>query len=257
MNRKLQYPGAFYPKELAEINDFFKSHLKENTRVKNLKGLIVPHAGWIYSGITAAKGFSHTPIENVDTIYLIGPSHRFPLIGVALSNFHIYETPIGDFDIDGNKSKELMKISGVKIITEAHEHEHSLEVELPFLKKVYPDANLVPMVAGASSTEVLSEILLKTLNEENSLTIISSDLSHFLPYKIAQKKDLESINKVILGETINSDDACGSDIINALVEIQTQSNIEINLIDYTNSGDTAGDEDSVVGYCAMEIINNG
>lgn len=258
MVRELQYRGSFYPEDIEDMKNFITENIPKKEIKSNLKGIIVPHAGWIYSGYTAAKGFSHTPKENTKRIYLIGPSHRFHFNGVATSSYSEYETPFGNFKLDKSRERHLLDIDGVEEIDEAHIFEHSLEVELPFLKALYPKALLIPLVAGSGSTPVLSRILKRSLNEEESFTVISSDLSHFQPYDSAKDRDISTIKSIISGnKELSPHDACGSVTINALIKIIKEMSIKVELIDYTNSGDTAGDKDSVVGYCSMEIMTNG
>lgn len=258
MKRDLMYKGSFYPEDVESIKNFITDNMDNIEKIEGLKGLIVPHAGWIYSGFTASKGFSHIPKEKVERIYLFGPSHRFHFNGVAISSFDEYETPLGSFKVDKETEKGLLDFPGVGVVDEAHTFEHSLEVELPFLKHIYPDAQLIPIVAGAKSTKILAKILNKTLSEDGALTVISSDLSHYKPYDVAKEIDSNSIKQITSAvEPVDSKSACGSVIINSLIEVVQNSKLEINLINYCNSGDTAGDKESVVGYCSMEILSCG
>lgn len=258
MIRELQYKGSFYPEEVEDIENFIDKNLENIEKIEGLRGIIVPHAGWIYSGHTASKGFSHIPKDEVKKIYLIGPSHRFYFKGVALSSYSEYETPFGNYTLDKEYQEKLLEIPGVGIVDEAHIYEHSLEVELPFLKKIYPNAKLIPIVAGANSTTPLNKIIHECIKTKDSFIVISSDLSHYKPYKVAKEVDLKSIKKIVSASgPIDSNSACGSVIINALFDSVNNGTIKLELIDYTNSGDTAGDKDSVVGYCSMEILSCG
>ncbi len=258
MNRELLYRGAFYPKSKEEINNFISENLKDETTIAGLKGIILPHAGWIYSGATALNGLCYKSDKDIDRIYLIGPSHRFNFKGVALSRFVAYETVDSQFYLDKTTEEQLLKIEDVNVMDDAHIHEHSLEVELEFLKYFYPDVKLIPIVAGRDSSKPLKEILKRSLFEENSLTILSTDLSHYQPYDEAKDNDAKTIKKIVKSEEIlDYNDACGSSIVNALIEINKNRLFTLNLIDYKNSGDTAGDKLSVVGYCSMGIVSNG
>jgi MEMO1 family protein len=258
MNRELLYRGSFYPKTKEEIDSFISINSEKSSIIKNLKGVILPHAGWIYSGITALKGLSNIPDKKIERIYLIGPSHRFNFKGVALSRFTTYDTIDSQFYLDKNTEEQLLNIQDVNVVDDAHIHEHSLEVQLEFIKNIYPEVKLIPIIAGRDSIKPLKEILSRTLKEDNSLTILSSDLSHYKPYKEANQSDKKTIKKILNGtEALDYNDACGSTIINALIEINKHKDYKIELLDYRNSGDTAGDKLSVVGYCSMGITKNG
>lgn len=257
MNRELLYMGSFYPDSKEDIDNFISENLKEKSTVKGLKGIILPHAGWIYSGFTALTGLCNKPDKNIDRIYLIGPSHRFNFKGIALSHFVSYKTVNSKFFIDKKTEEQLLAIEDVNIIDDAHIHEHSLEVELEFLKHFYPNAKLIPIVAGRDSIKPLKKILTHSLFEQNSLTILSTDLSHYKPYNEAKDIDYKTIKKIEKSEKIlEYNDACGSSIVNAFIEINKNKDFTLNLFDYRNSGDTAGDKLSVVGYCSMGIILN-
>jgi hypothetical protein len=258
MNRELLYSGSFYPKSREDIDSFISLNSDKKKMMDGLRGIILPHAGWIYSGITALKGLSNRPNEKIVRIYLIGPSHRFNFSGVALSRFTKYETVDSEFYLDKSTEEQLLNIENVSVVDDAHLYEHSLEVHLEFIKKIYPDVKLIPIVAGRNSIKPLTEILNRSLNEDNSLTILSSDLSHYMPYDEAQKTDKNTIQKILkCSNHLDYNDACGSSIINAFIEINKTENYKIELFDYRNSGDTAGDKLSVVGYCSMGIIKNG
>lgn len=253
MIREMVYSGSFYPGNIDEIDKFILENNYEEESVNKLKGLIVPHAGWIYSGYTALMGFSKNTNYNVDKVLLIGPSHRVPFKGVAVTDYSHYETPYGKMEIDTDFNNEIKKISGVRVIDEAHQYEHSLEVQLPFIIKKYPNAKLIPVVAGSASVPVLKKVLKSALKKDNLLVVVSSDLSHYHKYNDAVEIDKKTVNHILNGEKIDSEDACGSVIINALIELSKDGIIDMELIDYRNSGDTAGDKDRVVGYCSMEI----
>lgn len=258
MKRELRYKGSFYPKTEIEVRNYIRDTYTEVSQIENLKGIIVPHAGWVYSGGTAIRGFSHIPMEEIQNIYLIGPSHHFRFQGVAISGFTTYETLGDGFNINKDIEKELLQIPDVNIVDNAHINEHSLEVELEFLKHFYSKASLIPIVAGRNADKPLRAILERSLNETGSITIISSDLSHYNPYPVAEKLDRKTIELIKNGNGyLDFKDACGSSILNALIEVNKDSDFCINLIEYKNSGDTAGDKKSVVGYCSMEIITNG
>lgn len=257
MERDLSYRGAFYPKESREIESFIKTHTHGNKIEEKLRGIVVPHAGWIYSGQTALKGYSHIPNGNIKHIVLLGPSHRVPVRGVAKTTYTSYKTVTSTIPIYQELQKELENRLNLIEEDKAHIYEHSLEVQLEFINYFYKDIDLLPLVVGANLNCEIETILNISLNREDTFTIISSDLSHYLPYDIAQKKDSETIESIINCKTVRGDDACGSVILNGLTSYIKDSTYSIRLIDYTNSGDTAGDRDAVVGYAALGIYKNG
>lgn len=253
MIREIVYSGSFYPGSNREIEEFILNNNCKEEIVEKLRGVLLPHAGWIYSGVTALKGFSKKTNSKVKRVLLIGPSHRVPFKGVATCNYTHYETPLGKIEIDDEFYSEIASINGVRAIDEAHEYEHSLEVQLPFIMKKFNEIKLIPLVAGSASIPTIKKILKKALNHKDIFICISSDLSHYHKYDDAVTIDQETIEKILKGEKIDSESACGSVIINALNELSKEGLISTELIDYRNSGDTAGDKYRVVGYCSMEI----
>lgn len=247
MRRELSFSGSFYPESIDKIEDFIERNTLDIERVENLRGIVVPHAGWIYSGEVALSGFTKQPKKNPNRVILIGPSHRVPFKGLAITNFNTYKTPFGDMDLDVDFYNSIIDLPGVRVIDDAHIYEHSLEVQLPFIKHFYPKAMLIPLVAGSSSDKILSKIL---RNLDNDIFIIcSSDLSHYNNYIDAIDIDSTTIRSLTMGDRVTPGAACGSVVLNSL------SDFKLKLIKYCNSGDTAGDRDRVVGYCSMEILN--
>lgn len=257
MERELSYRGAFYPANLEDIKIFIENHLQGVKEEERLKGIIVPHAGWIYSGKTAVKGFSHTPTDSIEDILLLGPSHRVPIHGVAKSTYTAYNSVSTPLELSKELLEEVEKRVHLESSNDAHIYEHSLEVQLEFINYFYPGVKLLPLVVGMNFDSTVEKILELSLNREHTLTIISSDLSHYLPYDVARKKDSSTLDSIIELKAVKGDEACGSVILNGLTNYLTKSNFTIKLIDYTNSGDTAGDSEAVVGYAAMGIYNNG
>ncbi|MGL1891171.1 MAG: AmmeMemoRadiSam system protein B [Spirochaetaceae bacterium] len=255
MKRELSFSGTFYPGSEKEIKKFIENNREPITKENNLKGLILPHAGWIYSGVTALKGYSFSPNENIDDILLIGPSHRVPFKGVASSTFKAYKTLTGEISINESLIKELEEIIELEVLDQAHNYEHSLEVQLEFIKEFYPNANIVPLVVGSNAQKKVEKILNITLNRPNTLTILSSDLSHYLSYSEAITRDRETIKKIEDFSKIIGEDACGAILINAFTSLNKNKDFIVKLFDYRNSGDTAGDKKAVVGYAAMGIYH--
>ncbi|MFN8578566.1 MAG: AmmeMemoRadiSam system protein B [Candidatus Sericytochromatia bacterium] len=223
----------------------------------DLKGLIVPHAGYIYSGIVAGSAYKqlkkHDNGKNKKVI-ILGPSHRYPLRTVSVCAYDEFETPLGN--IKGSSlAKEMAKELG--FIPDADKFEHSLEVQLPFLKMSLKNFEIIPIVVGHPDIKELSEFL-KNYIDENTYLLISTDLSHFFPYEKAVMTDTET-STAIINQDINKmahiGDACG--IVGVLTSMFMAHDLswKTEFLDYKNSGDTAGTKDKVVGYGAYAYIN--
>jgi AmmeMemoRadiSam system protein B len=242
--RKAAVAGMFYPdgarqlKELIEIC-FAKS---EKKNVEGLKAVIVPHAGYIYSGGVAAAGYNLLKDKGFTKVIVLGPSHHVPFRGAAFDNNDFWETPFGIVKLFSFPSEKI------KNFPQAHLREHSIEVQLPFLQSVMKNFTICPISLG-SFNDIFSEIM-KQLDDKTIL-IISSDLSHYMPYDVAKKIDSETISKIMELKHVDYDDACGAEGINILVDIAKKSGWKPVLVDYKNSGDTAGSKEGVVGYACI------
>lgn len=255
MVRKPAVAGQFYPASSKELSYMIDKFLQEapSFEIKgDLKGLILPHAGYIYSGIVAASGYKL--LKKLDQnkkweIFLLGPAHIVPLEGASLSLAPEWETPLGKVKVA--LKKELLS-DLIKDIPEAHFQEHCLEVQLPFLQKVLKNFEIIPLVLGeVDYTKLASKIM--PYIKENTIIIVSSDLSHYYPYEEAKALDAvanEAIPQKEIQTVIEAVEACGKSAILTLLEIAQRLNWSGQIIDYRNSGDTAGDKSSVVGYGA-------
>lgn len=246
------YPGN--PEVLKKTVRKFIDDAKEFD-LPNLKALICPHAGYQYSGPIA--GFSYRQLKKIQkkpsAFFLIGPSH-YAYIDVSVGNFEAYETPIGPIKVNQKICGELIK-SGLPFIPETHTNEHCLEVQLPFLKSVCPEAEIVPILCGSISPDELVGKLDHYFQNPDCFFIISSDFSHYLSYEDAILRDKHSL-KIIESANIaneNQIDACGVIGIRMIMRLAKKYGYKIKLLDYRNSGDTAGDKKGVVGYGALGV----
>ncbi len=259
MNSTIRTPavaGTFYPDTAHELQNMVQSFL---TKIKSEsapvpKAIIAPHAGYVYSGAIAASVYARlTPAHDTITkVVLLGPSHRVPLRGLAASSMQQFATPLGNIPLDRQAIDAILGLSQVAILDQAHAHEHSLEVQLPFLQEVLADFTLIPLVVGDETPEKISEVLEKLWGGPETLIVISSDLSHYLNYFTAQKMDKltsTAIENLRPGD-INSEQACGRNPINGLLHVAKNKGMQAQTIDLRNSGDTAGSKDQVVGYGA-------
>lgn len=247
--RKPAVAGMFYPADRQELKQIVNHFLDEGKEIKfkgNLKALIVPHAGYIYSGIVAGAGFKLLKKTDFRKVILLGPTHQFPFFGAALAK-EDFETPLGP--VKSGKTEELFKENQIIELPEAHLREHSLEVELPFLQETLKDFELYAFSLGEIEEERLAETISRFIDGK-TLVLASSDLSHYFDYKTAVEKDKETIRK-ILSFDFSGLEACGEKPVKVLMHLAKKLGWKPFLIDYKNSGDTAGDKKKVVGYCAI------
>ena len=255
-SRPTAVAGLFYPANANELADLVNIELSTAT-VKpehHPLAIIVPHAGYIYSGSTAASVFKYLEAlrSSIKRVLLIGPSHRVPFQGLALSNADFFQTPLGPIRIDKHAQEKLLTVPDIHILNQAHANEHSLEVQLPFLQQVLDDFALIPIVAGHASPELVAQAIDAVWDGNETLVVISSDLSHYHDYKTAQQLDNFTSRAIVeLDYTaIQSANACGYVGINGLLLFAQQHHLKASTVKLCNSGDTAGDKDSVVGYGA-------
>ncbi len=262
--------GAFYPadkKELVnQINRYFSCTKKVSEKL--LKILIVPHAGYDYSGQVAAWGYKQVE-EDYKRVILLGVSHRVYFNKAAVFNRGSWQTPLGNVDIDEDFANTLIKQSNfIEANLGIHGDEHSLEVQLPFLQLVLADFKIVPILLSVSSQEDLEE-LAKSISHHfgnQTLIVISSDLSHYPAYSIAQKVDKETIQSILSGSLIKFNTkikenltqpavetcACGAEAIKVGMIVASRLGIkDIKLLNYSNSGDITEDKSRVVGYASI------
>jgi MEMO1 family protein len=258
MNRQPAVAGTFYPANSQQLHLMLDQYLTEaKNDVKVPKAMIVPHAGYKYSGPIAASAYSrlkkaHKPITRV---VIIGPSHRVAFKGLAVSRANTFSTPLGKIPVDKKAVRMLLEFPFVEYIEQAHALEHSLEVHLPFLQETLADFKIVPIVAGDATPEQVSSVIDALWGGDETLIVISSDLSHYHDYATAKKLDqLTSQNiEKLQYEFITSESACGKVPVNGLLKLAREKSLSISAIDVRNSGDTAGDKSRVVGYGAYVI----
>lgn len=214
------------------------------------KALIVPHAGYIYSGPTAAAGYARLlPWRNhYKHVILAGPCHRVPVRGVATSAAEAFRTPLGDVPLN----HDTITAHRLRASDDAHRDEHSLEVHLPFLQQVLGAFDLVPIVVGDATQRAVADMLEQLWGGPDTLLVISSDLSHYLRYADAQRRDRATRDAIerFDAPVIRHGDACGATPVGGLLIAARQHGLEVTTVDLRNSGDTAGDRQRVVGYGA-------
>ncbi|MFA5125776.1 MAG: AmmeMemoRadiSam system protein B [archaeon] len=246
--RNALYAGSFYPSGKKALSEMIGGFLKNSEQKKingKLRALVVPHAGYVYSGQVAAFAFSALKKAKPKRIVLFGPSHHDFVEG-ANSFEGKWVTPLGSISVSKN---DLPVIK--------NDQEHCLEVQVPFLQKVLKKFAFTPIIYGEISAKKLGEIIEK-FSEKETVFIASSDLSHYLSYDLAKKSDSESIDSVLkldLNTFIESGDACGKTGIAVLIILAKKYGWKPLLLEYKNSGDTSGNKNNVVGYASIAFID--
>jgi AmmeMemoRadiSam system protein B/AmmeMemoRadiSam system protein A len=218
------------------------------------KALIAPHAGYVYSGPTAANAYARlAPARGrIKRVVLLGPAHRVAVEGLVLPGALGLQTPLGIVPLDREAVRSISSLPQVSENREAHAREHSLEVHLPFLQAVLGVFGVVPLVVGRASTEEVAEVLDRLWGGNETVIIISSDLSHYLTYEQAQATDRETARTILLRRPqLNHHQACGATPVNGLLSVALRRGLKPELFDLRNSGDTAGDRSRVVGYASI------
>ncbi len=250
--------GMFYPAEADELARDIQAFLAacEPAQAPAPKALIVPHAGYVYSGAVAASAYALlAPARSIiRRVVLLGPAHRVPIRGLALPVAEAFATPLGGVPIDAEDARAALALPQVSASDVAHNLEHSLEVQLPFLQTVLDDFTLLPFAVGAATPAQAAEVLDLLWGGPETLILISSDLSHFHAYATAQGIDQGTAGEILAFEpSIEHEQACGATPINGLLLTARRRGMSIELLDLRNSGDTAGDRSRVVGYASFAL----
>jgi AmmeMemoRadiSam system protein B len=251
--------GAFYPGQAPVLAHDVRAMLATARRILNVatqspKAIIVPHAGYIYSGSTAAMAYARLGAgrKTIRRVVLLGPVHRVPVRGLALPGVDSFATPLGVIEVDQAAIAALAPLPQVVVSQAAHALEHSLEVQLPFLQQALADFKLVPLAVGDATPAEVAQVLNVLWGGPETLIVISSDLSHFQPYHAAQALDQETVLRILnLSDTLTHHQACGGTPINGLLLAARQHGLQAHLLGACNSGDTAGDKRRVVGYASF------
>ncbi len=216
------------------------------------KALIVPHAGYMYSGPVAASAYaSLRPYhDRYRRVVLLGPSHRVPFRGLATTSADAFRTPLGDVPID--RDALAVGVPGLDVSDAPHALEHSLEVQLPFLQSVLDDFALVPIVVGDADPALVARAIHVFWDGPETLIVISSDLSHYLPYETARKSDAITCDVIehFDADRLEHHMACGATPVAGLLIAAREKGLEVRTLDLRNSGDTSGEMGAVVGYGA-------
>lgn len=256
--RQAVFAGTWYPAEPSELENLTRFYLGNSEQLElngAVRALIVPHAGYLYSGQIAGAGFKQLN-KDYESVFLIGPSHRYPLKDTSVSDFDYYSTPLGNVKVS-EKAEKISREKIVKNVEEAHANEHCLEIELPFLQEQLKDSDfeIVPILVGPTNTEEFKEILKKYL-DKNDLIVVSVDLSHYHEYNEALLLDSYSLKNIL---DLNHEAILNSEIdapwaVSSLLKLAKEKSWKPYLIAYTNSGVITGNKTGVVGYSAIVFV---
>ena len=261
--------GTFYPRDGASLGQAVGHLLRDGIKARQVganaqntdftppKALIAPHAGYVFSGIPAARAYAEmAPIrDKIKRVVLLGPAHRVAIRGLATSGADTWQTPLGSVRIDRQAIDAVAHLPQVTTDDNAHAQEHCLEVHLPFLQRILPDFSLVPFVVGKAGREDVAEVLETLWGGSETFILISSDLSHYHPYSQAVRLDTETAQAIeTLDESrIGQDQACGRIPISGLLSSARRHHLQAERVALCNSGDTSGDKSRVVGYGAWVV----
>ncbi|HMM75356.1 MAG TPA: AmmeMemoRadiSam system protein B [Gammaproteobacteria bacterium] len=248
--------GSFYPRDPAQLAQEVDAYLEAAPARAGAvpKAIIVPHAGYVYSGPIAASAYrALAPARHrIRRVVLLGPAHRVAVRGLALPGAAAFATPLGEVAVDRALVERVRGLPQVLVHPRCHAPEHSLEVQLPFLQRVLEDFTLLPLVVGQATASEVAEVLRAVWGGPETLIVISSDLSHYLPYPVANEVDRSTVGLILDGQpSLTHDQACGATPVNGLLTALREEVLEAELVDLRNSGDTAGPRDRVVGYVAV------
>ena len=249
--------GMFYPGSAgalrASLDACFRDARPPDASLRP-KVLVAPHAGYIYSGPVAASAYALLEPwrDSIRRVVLLGPVHRVWVPGLALPGVEAFDTPLGCIRLDTEAIRSIADLPQVTVSPAAHAQEHSLEVHLPFLQAVLPDFRLVPLAVGGASPEDVAQVLERLWGGEETLIVVSSDLSHYLPYQEAEREDRATARAILaLDGHLAGEQACGAHPLNGLLLAAKRRGLSAHQLDLRNSGDTAGDRSRVVGYGAF------
>jgi MEMO1 family protein len=251
--------GKFYPADpefLGKVVDDYL-HAGAETEGELPKAVIAPHSGFIYSGPVAGSAFrAWRDAHEIHRVVLIGPSHLYEFPGLALPDATVFSTPLGEIEVDVDCTEELKKLSFIRVFEGAHEPEHSLEVELPFLQKLFTNFTIVPIVTGVTEPEQVATALGVVWGGPETLIVVSSDLSHYHSYAGAKRDDAVTARMIesLDYRELTPDRACGAHAIRGLLKTALNREMRCELRDLRNSGDTAGIESEVIGFGAFHFF---
>jgi MEMO1 family protein len=250
--------GTFYSSDSSVLRAEIEGLLAQaDADLPIPKAIIAPHAGYSCSGKTAAAVYGCLKnTSKIKQVILLGPAHRYPFEGLAVTDANYMATPLGNVAVDKKAIAKILSLSQVNIVNAAYGNENSLEVQLPFLQVLLKDFLLVPLLIGNATNQQVVEVLEDLWGGDETLVVVSSDLSHYLDYSSAKDIDQKTVDAILAlqPEKIGYEQACGRMAINALLTVAAKKKLQPKLIDLCNSGDTIGSKDQVVGYVGVHFM---
>lgn len=252
--------GTFYPSDREElasgVDELLSDAAARTEHGPRAKAVIAPHAGHVYSGAIAATAYATLARDrsSVRRVVILGPTHRAYVRGLALAGVEAFETPLGRLEVDLEAVASIADLPQVVTSPSAHAREHSIEVHLPFVQRAFGShVKIVPLAVGEASPEEVAEVLERLWGGDETRIVISSDLSHFLPYRDAHTVDSATARSIVALRPVRPEEACGARPVNGLLALAARRGLRIELLDLRSSGDTAGGRDEVVGYGAFAV----
>lgn len=269
--RSAAYAGQFYdrnPRVLAgQIKAFLDSAEKKVRKTGKLRVLIVPHAGYSCSGAVAATAYKQVQGFDYKTVVIIGPSHRVGIQGCSIYLEGGYETPLGTAQIDKTLAQDIARDSGFGFFPSAHRAEHSIEVQVPFIQTVLPQAKIIPILMGLPNRDTvfsLAESLIRTISDSDVLVVVSTDLSHYYTKSKANKIDANTLDlikrldtEVLLDKLQRGENIMcgGGGVVSSLLFTKSMGPATLDLLQYADSSMTCGPASEVVGYAAAALYS--
>jgi MEMO1 family protein len=262
--RNAAVAGLFYPGDpgalAAELDELLGGVEQPGPRLGFPKALIVPHAGYIYSGPVAARAYDELAGARgiVRRVVLLGPVHRVAVRGLAVPSAEAFATPLGTIAVDRQALEQVRDLPQVVASDGAHLHEHALEVQLPFLQRQLGEFTLVPFAVGTASIEEVAQVIDRLWGGPQTLIVISTDLSHYHSYAEARGIDHNTVTRIgSFATDLDHEEACGATPLNGFLSVARRRNLGIKLLSACNSGDTAGGKGQVVGYSSFALYEPG
>jgi hypothetical protein len=257
--------GRFYPADPAELAAMVDSDVaarrpgrRRPQRDARLIGVVVPHAGYVFSGLVAGAAYALLDDDvraRVTTVLLLGPAHYVPVRGMAVPSVSAMRTPLGDLAMASGLRDRVLEQPGVTFDDYAHEPEHSLEVQLPFLQRCLPDAAVLPCLVGLAAPDAVADVLSVVWSDPTALVVVSTDLSHYLDLAACRRRDAATVRAVeaLDDAGIADDDACGARPLRGLLRQARRTDARITVVDQATSADAIGPPDRVVGYGSFAV----
>ena len=246
--------GTFYPADPSELRSAVQGCLGEPGG-RTPKAIIAPHAGYVFSGPVAGSAYAQVARAGLSRVVIVGPAHRTPHAGVAVSSADAFATPLGEVRVD-TATRDALVDAGLAVVgDDAHAREHSLEVHLPFVQVCLGDVAVLPIAVGEVPPGQVADVLEHVWGDEETLVVVSTDLSHYHDHVTASELDRRTAAAIVArrADQLGPYDACGVVPLRGLLLAAERRGLDVELLDLRTSADTAGGPDRVVGYGAFAL----